>query len=579
MYREYQARLHKAGAMDFDDLLVQTVELFKRSPDALERYRQRFRHVMVDEYQDTNHVQNELVLLLGAEHRNVCVVGDSDQSIYNFRGADISNILEFEEAFPDASVILLEQNYRSTQTVLDAANAVIAHNTSRKPKELFTEIGAGDKIVRFSAEDESDESGWVAAQAAQLHDGGEFRWGDMAVFYRTNAQSRVIEEQLMRSGIPYRVIGGTRFYDRREIKDAVAYVKAVVNPDDEVAMKRIVNVPKRGVGESSVGRIDAFARAHGLTFFEALRRHGEAGVSGRAVRGIDAFISLIDTVAPQIPEGPAHLLETCLEASGYLEELQAEGGIEAEGRAENLAELIGLAREFDTVDEFLEQISLVSDTDQIESEDDSNVVLMTLHSAKGLEYDAVFLIGMEEGVFPHMRTLGEPDQLEEERRLAYVGITRARRRLFVSSAWSRMLHGSTQYNPPSRFLDEIPSELVDETGRKRRRRGSYGEGATWGSGSGDSGWSPRTWDDTPVSGNTIGAGTRESIAPNKLEKSGADSIGIQVGDDVRHAKWGDGVVLDLRGDGDKAEATVRFPQVGEKVLLLAWAPLERLPAG
>jgi DNA helicase-2/ATP-dependent DNA helicase PcrA len=571
VYREYQTRLLRAGAMDFDDLLAKTVELFHEAPDVLEHYRRRFGHVLVDEYQDTNPVQNEMVLMLGAEHRNVCVVGDSDQSIYNFRGADITNILEFEDTFPDATVVLLEQNYRSTQNVLDAANSVIANNLSRKPKELFTESGPGESILRFTADDESDEAGWVSAQASQLHDSGDFRWGDIAIFYRTNAQSRVIEEQLMRSGIPYRVVGGTRFYDRREVKDALAYMKAVLNPDDEVSLKRVLNTPKRGVGNSSVGRLDAYARAHGISFMDALRHQDAAEVSGRAVRGIDAFVSLIDALVPEAEKGPAVLLQKILEGSGYSAELEAEATIESEGRAENLAELVGLAREHETVEEFLEQVSLVADTDDLESEDDSAVILMTLHSAKGLEYPAVFLIGMEEGVFPHLRTLGEPDQLEEERRLAYVGITRARRRLFLSSAWARMLHGSTQYNPPSRFLDEIPEELVQEVGESRRKRGSYGEGATWGS---DAGWSPRRWSDS----DSVGSG-RERVVEgviNKPSQSGAHERGIRTGDDVLHAKWGEGVVLDIKGSGDKTEATVRFPDVGEKVLLLAWAPLEKI---
>jgi DNA helicase-2/ATP-dependent DNA helicase PcrA len=574
VYREYQQRLLTSGAMDFDDLLSVVVQLFRQEPEVLEHYQHRFSHVLVDEYQDTNPVQNEMVLMLGEEHRNVCVVGDSDQSVYQFRGADISNILEFEHAFPDATVILLEQNYRSSQTILDAANAVIAHNLARKPKELWTDQGRGEKIRRFVADDESDESSWVAAEIAQLHDSGDYRWGDVAIFYRTNAQSRVIEEQMMRSGIPYKVIGGTRFYDRREVKDAMAYVKAVVNPTDEVAVKRVLNTPKRGVGDSSVGRLDAFARAHGISFFEALRRQDEAEVSGKAIRGIDAFVELITSMAAEVDKGPAVLLEKVLDGSGYLAELEAERSIEAEGRLENLSELVGHAREFETVDEFLEQVSLVSDTDEIESDDDSSVVLMTLHSAKGLEFPAVFLIGMEEGIFPHMRTLGEPDQLEEERRLAYVGITRAERRLSLSSAWSRMLHGSTQYNPPSRFLDEIPAELVEEVGTNRgRRRASFGgPGSTWGSGSSRG---SDTW-----GGSYRAAEHRERRVQDALKTapagSGAHTKGLRIGDDVSHTKFGEGVIIDLEGAGEKAVATVRFPSVGEKQLLLAWAPVEKI---
>jgi DNA helicase-2/ATP-dependent DNA helicase PcrA len=575
VYREYQQRMLTAGAMDFDDLLSVTVQLLRTEPEVLEHYQHRFAHVLVDEYQDTNPVQNELVLMLGEEHRNVCVVGDSDQSVYQFRGADISNILEFEHAFPDATVILLEQNYRSTQTILDAANAVIAQNLSRKPKELWTDHGRGEKIRRFVADDESDESSWVAGEIAHLHDSGDYRWGDVAIFYRTNAQSRVIEEQMMRSGIPYKVIGGTRFYDRREVKDAMAYLKAVVNPSDEVAVKRVLNTPKRGVGDSSVGRLDAFARAHGISFYEALRRNDEAGVSGKAVRGIESFVDLIDGMVAEVEKGPAMLLEKLLDGSGYVAELEAERSIEAEGRLENLSELVGHAREFETVDEFLEQVGLVSDTDEIESDDDSSVVLMTLHSAKGLEFPAVFLIGMEEGIFPHMRTLGEPDQLEEERRLAYVGITRAERRLSVSSAWSRMLHGSTQYNPPSRFLDEIPAHLVDEVGSNRgRRRASFGgAGSTWGSGSSSG---RDTWGGSYRAAEHRERRVQDAMAPTGPSASGAHTKGLRVGDDVVHTKFGEGVIIDLEGSGEKAVATVRFPGVGEKQLLLAWAPVEKI---
>ena len=565
VFAEYQARLLRAGAMDFDDLLANTVELFRRRPDILEQYQLRFRHVLVDEYQDTNHVQNELVVQLAGKHRNVCVVGDGDQSVYRFRGADITNILEFEEAFPDATVILLEQNYRSTQTILDAANAVIANNESRKPKELWTEMEGGELIKRFSADDESDEAQWVAHEAARLHDSHHHRWGDIAVFYRTNAQSRVIEEQFMRSGIPYKVIGGTRFYDRREVKDALAYVKVVINPTDEVSVKRILNVPKRGIGDSTVGRLDAYARSRGVSFFTALHHLADAGVTGRAVKGIEGFVALIDALVPEAEKGPATLLEKALEHSGYVAELEAERSIESEGRIENLAELVGVAREFDTVDDFLEQVSLVADTDAIDSDDESQAMLMTLHAAKGLEFPIVFVIGMEEGIFPHIRSLAEPDEMEEERRLAYVGLTRAKERLHVTSAWSRMLHGSTQYNPPSRFLDEIPAELVTEIGDGRnRRRSSFGEGATWGSGGSRASESRERR-------------VQDALTPRAAPSgSGAEQLGLRTGDDVRHAKWGEGIILDIRGEGDKAEATVRFPEVGEKVLLLAWAPLERI---
>ena len=585
VYAEYQARLLKAGAMDFDDLLLQTAELFRRHPAVLDHYRQRFQHVLVDEYQDTNKVQNDLVIQLASEHRNVLVVGDDAQSIYRFRGADISNILDFEKAFPDATVIPLVQNYRSTATVLEAANAVIAHNLGRKEKDLWTEQGPGEKIVRFHAEDEHDEAQWVSQSIARFHDSAEHRWGDIAVFYRTNAQARVIEEYLARGGIPYRVIGGTRFFDRREVKDALAYLKAVVNPSDEVSVKRVVNVPKRGVGDTSIARVDQWITGRALTFLDGLRHADEAGVSGRAINGIARFVELVDDTVPRLDDGPGPVLEHLLESSGYLDELRNERTIESEGRLENLAELIGNAQEYDDVADFLESVSLVADTDDLDP-DQSEVTLMTLHSAKGLEYPIVFLVGMEDGIFPHMRTLTEPDELEEERRLCYVGITRAMERLHLTHAWSRTLFGGTQYNPPSRFLDEIPESLVDEiNGRRRASRG----GSTYGA-SGRSSRRGRRADRDDTDGRTFGRGDRgdpdtsgrDRIVENALASrdrprpsTGAESAGLRVGDDVSHATFGEGVIIDVEGEGDKAEATIRFADVGEKRLLLSWAPLQK----
>lgn len=567
VYTEYQRRLLSAGAMDFDDLLMRTSELFRTQPDVLDHWRRRFGHVLVDEYQDTNPVQNDLVLMLSEEHRQVTVVGDSDQSVYSFRGADIRNILEFEQAFPDASVIVLEQNYRSSQSILDAANAVISKNVGRKPKDLWTDEGPGEKIVRYHADDESDEAQFVANELAKLHDHDHMRWGEMAVFYRTNSMSRVIEEFLVRVGIPYKVVGGTRFYDRREVKDAVGYLRAVINPTDEVSVKRVLNTPKRGVGDSSVGKLDAWATANGESFDQALIRFDEAGVGGRAATGIEKFL-VLTTEIRKLDAGPATIIEEALERSGYLEELQVERSVESEGRLENLSELVGMAREYETVDEFLEQISLVADTDDLDDEE-SSVTLMTLHAAKGLEFPVVFLVGMEDGVFPHIRSLGEPAELEEERRLAYVGITRAMKKLHLTSAWSRMMHGTTQYNPPSRFLDEIPSELIDEIGGSRMLRGRRDRG------------------DRDTSGRTFGGGGRASgnrdhmveqalAAANGPTQSGAEALGLRVGDDVRHSQWGEGVIVDIEGAGDKAEASVHFPSIGEKRLLLSWAPLEKI---
>ena len=581
-YVEYQLRLRKAGAMDFDDLLTVTVQLFREHPDVLEHYQRRFKHILVDEYQDTNTAQNEIVLQLGGMHGNVFVVGDSDQSVYAFRGADIRNILDFEKAFPDTTVVVLDQNYRSTQLILDAANSVISKNEGRKPKHLWTEKSGGEKIVRFQGDDEGDEAAWVTGEMTRLHDAGDLRWSDVAVFYRTNAQSRVLEEQLVRLDIPYKVVGGTRFYDRREIKDALAYLRAVVNPADEVSLKRVVNVPKRGVGDSSVARLDQYAAGHGLPFVEALRRWEEAGVSGRAAKGITTFIEMLDAMEAQVASGPAAVLQSALERSGYLEELRNERSIESEGRMENLAELIGTAETYESCEEFLEQVSLVSDTDDLG--DQSQVTLMTLHSAKGLEFPVVFIIGLEDGVFPHLRALGEPHELEEERRLAYVGITRAQERLYLSNAWSRTLFGSTQYNPPSRFLDEIPAELVDDrspNGRSHGRssmRSMSDEGPSRGSGSASGGMGRGSRAESKRAERRERA--REKVVERAIAAGTAppaeESPSIKPGDDVNHPKFGEGVVLDMAGHGENCEVTINFSGVGQKTLLLGWANLEKI---
>jgi DNA helicase-2/ATP-dependent DNA helicase PcrA len=544
------------------------VELLQRRPDVLEHYQQRFAHVLVDEFQDTNKAQNELVVMLAKGHRNICVVGDSDQSVYRFRGADIRNILEFEDAFPDATMIVLEQNYRSTATILDAANAVIANNLMRKPKALWTEQVGGELIERYYAEDEHDEATWVVNQMHRLHETDGYTWRDMAVFYRTNAQSRVIEEELVRRKVPYKVVGGTRFYERREVKDALAYLRVIVNPADEVSLRRVINVPKRGIGDTSVARLTAWAASAGRTLAEALRHADEAGVTGRARTGVAQLVAVLDQLEA-VGGGPATLLERVLVDTGYLAELQADGSIEAQSRAENLSELVGVAGEYEeaateagepaTVAGFLESLSLVADADELDV-DDSSVVLMTLHTAKGLEFDAVFMVGMEDGVFPHLRSLGEPDELEEERRLCYVGITRARRRLHLTHAWSRSLFGSTQYNRPSRFLEEIPEQLtavseaqrarphLARAGRERIVEAALRSGQQW--------RSPRS-------------------SPTPTRTSGAENIGLAVGDDVMHGKWGEGVVLEVVGSGADAEVVVRFPGLGEKRLLLAWAPLKK----
>ena len=578
VYREYQRRLLEGSAADFDDLLLLTVRLFREHPDVLDQWRKRFRQVLVDEFQDTNGAQWEIVRLLTEEHRSVMVVGDQDQSVYKFRGADFRNLMRFEEAFPDATVIVLEQNYRSTQRILDAANAVILNNAARRPKHLWTEQVGGELITRYHAQDEHDEAAYLAHEIARLTDSEGYSFSDVAVFYRTNAQSRVIEETLVRAGHPYRVVGGVRFYDRREVKDTLAYLRALVNPDDEVSWRRIVNVPKRGVGDTSVGKVSAYAQEHGTTFRDALQRADSAGVSGKALVGIRDLLDILAEVEGAAGVGVAPVVQAVLEDTGYLAELEAERSIEAEARLENLQELVGVCREFDDalesgdvaglagiasgsadgeasavpdgldrVQAFLEAVSLVTDLDDIEGEK-RTITLMTLHSAKGLEFPVVFLTGLEDGVFPHMRSLGEPDELEEERRLCYVGITRARERLYLCHAWSRMLFGRTDFYPPSRFLSEIPEELVEVLGEER-----------------------------PVGG---GRGAhREAVVSAALASNAGRAArlpGLRVGDDVGHDTFGEGVVLDVIGEGEKAEAVIRFRDAGEKRLLLAWAPLQKL---
>jgi len=553
VYRLYQQRMLEASAMDFDDLLMVTVELFGAFPKVLAHYQDRFRYVLVDEYQDTNHAQYRLVQMLAAKSHNLCVVGDSDQSIYAFRGADIRNILEFERDYPDAKVIVLDRNYRSPQTILDAANAVISNNGSRKPKHLWTDLGTGDPVTVYRAEDEHDEAAFIAEQLGSLEDQG-LRLSDAAIFYRTHAQARVLEEVLVRYGVPYQVIGGPKFYDRREVKDVMAYLKAITNPSDTVAMKRILNVPKRGIGDTSVGHVDRIVEAEGITFYEALTRAGEnPRLSPRAINAIGEFVALLNLLVGAAGEGPRATLQAVLADTGYLAELEHEGTIEALGRVENLKELLSVATEFeengpltDLGDErwdeldglrrlelFLESTALVSDVDALE--ESGAVTMMTLHNAKGLEFPVIFIAGMEEGVFPHMRSLGDPEQLEEERRLAYVGITRTKRRLYLSHATTRNLFGATNYNSPSRFLGEIPESLMAEADKRVRRP------------------------------------DREATQPRPT-LGGGD---VFRGDRIRHRQWGLGTIVSVDGDGDRAEAIVRFDEAGEKRLLLAWAPLER----
>jgi DNA helicase-2/ATP-dependent DNA helicase PcrA len=576
-YAEYERRLVAANAMDFDDLLVRTVRMFREHPDVLEHYQERFEHVLVDEYQDTNVAQNELVIQLGEARRNVCVVGDTDQSIYRFRGAEMRNLLEFERAFPDARMIVLDQNYRSSQTILDAANAVIGNNLFRQEKDLWSALGKGDRIRRYRAGDDRDEASFVTGEIAALHRDEGMGFGEIAVFYRTNAQSRALETALADRGIAYTVIGGTRFFDRREVRDVLAYLRAVANPGDEVSLRRILNTPRRGVGDTTLARVIGFGNERGIGFAAALERAEQAGASGKALAGIRSFLNLLEELrsGDLLTCPPDRLIGALLERTGYRDALEAEiaigGGraIDAEGRVENLAELMNVASEHTDLESFLEATALIAATDV--SDDGASVSLMTLHSAKGLEFRVVFLTGMEEGIFPHSQSLSEPDELEEERRLCYVGVTRARERLYLTHTWSRLLFGSIQQSFPSRFLKEIPDELVEDVGEGVVIGGGRGGVAAggWGVAAGD-------WGVATTGG---GSGRPHPAVQAAVATSGAERLGLVPGDAVVHTRFGQGVVVEVQGEGEDARATIRFMEHGEKRFLLALSPIERPPAG
>ncbi|WP_228993258.1 DNA helicase PcrA [Streptomyces sp. DH8] len=578
-YALYQARLREANALDFDDIIMTTVHLLQAFPDVAEHYRRRFRHVLVDEYQDTNHAQYTLVReLVGPAGENdapaeLCVVGDADQSIYAFRGATIRNILQFEEDYPEATTILLEQNYRSTQTILSAANAVIERNESRRPKNLWTNAGSGARITGYVADTEHDEAQFVADEIDRLTDAGDAKAGDVAIFYRTNAQSRVFEEILIRVGLPYKVVGGVRFYERKEVRDVLAYLRVLANPEDAVPLRRILNVPKRGIGDRAEAMIDALSMREKISFPQALRRVDEAyGMAARSSNAVKRFNTLMEELRTIVESGagPAVVLEAVLERTGYLAELQSSTDPQDETRIENLQELAAVALEFEqergdeegagTLAEFLEKVALVADSDQIpdEDEDGSGVItLMTLHTAKGLEFPVVFLTGLEDGVFPHMRALGQTKELEEERRLAYVGITRARERLYLTRAAMRSAWGQPSYNPPSRFLEEIPEQHLDW-----RRKGPMAAPAG------------------PTSGITSSlSSSRSRSGPSGFAtRRGAEkpTVTLVVGDRVTHDQFGLGTVTAVEGYGDQAKVTVDFGDERPKKLLLRYAPVEKL---
>ncbi|TQN32966.1 ATP-dependent DNA helicase PcrA [Haloactinospora alba] len=583
-YTIYQQRLYEAGAMDFDDLIMVTVNLLEMFPEVAEHYRLRFRHILVDEYQDTNHAQYELVRrLVGTDEPDarvpaseLCVVGDSDQSIYAFRGASIRNILEFERDYPNARTILLEQNYRSTQTILNAANSLIKRNAERPEKKLWSSQGEGPAITGYVADNEHDEAAFVVGEIDRLTDEGVCTPGETAVFYRTNAQSRVFEDIFIRAGLPYKIVGGVRFYERKEIRDILAYLRVLANPDDTVSLRRILNVPKRGIGDRAAEAVELFAARERVSFGRALRRADEApGIATRSLKAVRNFVALLEELEELLAtHSPSEIVEAVLERTGYLSELSESTDLQDESRVENLEEFVELAREFEnsftgssgeeeeageaaenteggqepsgpTLLDFLEQVSLVADTDQIPDDDGGGgvVTLMTLHAAKGLEFPVVFLTGMEDGVFPHLRTLGERAELEEERRLAYVGITRAQERLYLSRAAVRSAWGSPSYNPPSRFLEEVPGDLV-EWRRTETPNGSARRPPT-------------------------------TAAP---PRGGTGSVpALSVGDKVNHDSFGLGTVLLVEGTADRAKARVDFgADIGEKDFLVKYAPIEKL---
>lgn len=613
VYTMYQRRLRSNNSLDFDDLIMKTIELFKEQPEVLDFYQKKFQYIHVDEYQDTNRAQYMLCRMLADKHHRICVVGDSDQSIYRWRGADISNILNFEKDYPEAKTILLEQNYRSTSTILNAANEVIGQNTGRKPKKLWTDKGDGDKIKVYRADSEHDEGYFVTTE---IHNNvkKDRHYRDHAILYRTNAQSRVIEEILIKSDIPYQIVGGIKFYDRKEIKDLLAYLRLLSNPDDDISLTRVINVPKRGIGDTTVGKLADAAAQRGVSIFRVLQVVDDLGFAGRTRNALVDFFDMIDGLHRMVEYlSVTELTEKLLEMTQYRLELQNENTLESRSRLENIDEFLSVTMEFENNNEdkslvsFLTDLALIADIDSMndnsdaEKPNDDAVVLMTMHSAKGLEFPVVFIVGMEEGVFPHSRAFLDNEELEEERRLAYVGITRAEEKLFLSCAQMRTLFGRTTANPPSRFLDEIPEELKEDGGRTPRDR--YGRGA----GAGGA-YSGRGFSGAGGGGNfghraaaAEGPGARSAASPGgpagrgsaaprrsgvtvTTGGPGAPAAGksanpgdFSAGDKVSHAKWGIGTVVSIKGSGNDTELQIAFPApTGVKRLLAGFAPITKV---
>lgn len=564
VYTAYQNMLRKNQSLDFDDLIMETITLFRRVPEVLEYYQRRFQYIHVDEYQDTNHAQYFLVKQLASRFQNLCVVGDSDQSIYRWRGADIANILSFEKDYPAARTIFLEQNYRSTKSILQAANKVIENNSGRKPKNLWTENPDGKKIHYFQGSTEQEEALFITEKIQTLRREEGISPNDIAILYRTNAQSRAVEDTLMKSGVSYQMVGGTKFYERKEIKDMVAYLRLITNPEDDLSFERVVNEPKRGIGKTSVERLRAYATEHGISFFAAVREVDFIGVSARAANALAGFADLITSLSQQQEFLTAtDMVEAVLERTGYEQMLKNEQTLEAQSRLENLEEFMTVTQNFEEKSEedktlvaFLTDLALIADIDSVDEEDPENedkITLMTLHAAKGLEFPVVFLIGLEENVFPHSRSMFDQDEMEEERRLAYVGITRAEKQLYLTHARMRTLYGRTNMNPISRFINEIPTDLVE--GIDQEAKIPFGGRAQ--------------------TSNTEAPGLKRRA--QRLQKtSGAESEAWMPGDKADHKKWGVGTVVKVQGEGEAMELDVAFPApTGIKRLLAKFAPITK----
>ena len=568
VYTEFQKRLRKNQALDFDDLIMMTIQLFQLVPEVLEYYQRKFQYIHVDEYQDTNRAQYMLVKLLASRFRNLCVVGDSDQSIYRWRGADIANILSFEKDYPNATSIFLEQNYRSTKRILAAANKVIDNNQNRKPKNLWTENMEGNKIFYYRADSEQGEAQFVAGKINELTKNGRIL-SDIAILYRTNAQSRVMEEVLLKSNLNYTIVGGTKFYDRKEIKDLLAYLRLIANPDDDISLRRVINVPKRGIGATSMDKVADYARQYDLSIYQALESVEIIGISAKATKAAREFANLIQNYTNQQEYlSVTELVEEVIDKTGYREMLHAEKTIEAQSRLENIDEFLSVTKAFEKNNDdkslvgFLTDLALVADIDQLDEKNEESqdaVTLMTLHSAKGLEFPVVFLLGLEEGVFPHSRSLMDEEEMEEERRLAYVGITRAEQELFLTNAQMRTLYGRTSMNPVSRFIREIPEDLLEDLKPAPKGRTSVGTTSR---------------PTTATARKTTATFGRSVSAPTA---TGGDEFGWAVGDKASHKKWGIGTVVSVKGEGEGKELDIAFPSpTGIKRLLAKFAPIEKV---